>query len=151
VEQHTNATPPLHVDVQLHRPGSVNLVPSSSDKVHQIHSIAQIYEHNNYDHDKNINDMALLRLSSPLNMTSGNLKPICLPTSTTVQSPDNINMIAVGWGVTSMSSDTASPVLRQVTVQSIASTVSSCQSAIYNSQLQFCVGLQSGGKGNTSI
>jgi secreted trypsin-like serine protease len=131
--------------------GSTNVVPSSSNKVYQIRSIAQIYKHANYDSDKNINDIALLRLSSPLNMTMGNLKPICLPTGTTAQPPDNINMVAVGWGVTSMSSDTVSPILRQVTVQSIGSTVSSCKSTIYNSQYQFCAGLTSGGKGNTSI
>jgi hypothetical protein len=60
-------------------------------------------------------------------------------------------MISVGWGVTSMSADAASPILRQVTVKSIANEVNSCQSTIYDSRLQFCVGLASGGKGNTSI
>jgi secreted trypsin-like serine protease len=131
--------------------GSIDLVPSESNDVYQIGSIDQIYEHYNYDHDQYTNDIALLYLSSPLNMTSGNLKPICLPTGTTVQPPDNISLVAVGWGVTSASYDTAAPSLRQVTVESIANADSNCQSIIDDSQLQFCAGLEAGGKGNTSI
>jgi hypothetical protein len=84
-------------------------------------------------------------------MTSENLKPICLSTGNTVQPLGNINMISVGWGVTSMSSDAASPILRQVIVKSIANKVNSCQSTIYDSRLQFCAGLASGAKVNTSI
>ena len=128
--------------------GSVTLIPSSSNKVYQTRSIAQIYKHSAYNSDTQINDIALLRLSSPLNMTSGNLKPICLPNGTVVQPPDNIDMIAVGWGVTSMSADDVSPVLRQVTVQSIKNSVNSCKSTVEDSRFQFCAGLTSGGKGN---
>ncbi len=130
--------------------GSITLVPASSNKVYQTRSIAQIYEHSDYNPDTLENDIALLRLSSPLDMASGNLKPICLPSGTVVQPPDNISMIAVGWGVTVMSSDTVSPILRQVTVKSIATTVPDCQSLVANSQQQFCAGLLAGGKGNTS-
>jgi len=131
--------------------GSVTLEPSSSNQFYQTRSIAQIYKHPNYDTSTLVNDIALLRLSSPLDMTSGNIKPICLPTGAVAQPPDNIDMVAVGWGVTSMSSGAVSPILRQVTVQSIAKTSNDCQATVYDSRSQFCAGLPNGGKGNTSI
>ena len=127
--------------------GSITLVPAASNKVYQVRSIAQVYSHPNYDPFTFENDVALFRLSSPLNMTRGNLKPICLPNGNTVEPPDNINMIAVGWGYTSMNAEDVSPVLRQVTIQSVASTTSACREIISNTQLQFCAGVLAGGKG----
>jgi secreted trypsin-like serine protease len=131
--------------------GSVTLDTSSSNKFYQTRSIVQIYKHPNYDPNTQSNDLALLRLSSPLNMTVGNIKPICLPSGTTPQPPDNIDMIAVGWGVTSMFSNIVSSTLQQVTVQSISKTSRDCLMILYDSQLQFCAGISTGGKGNTSM
>lgn len=131
--------------------GSITLVPSSTNTAYQVRSIAEVYKHVDFDYFTFANDIALLRLSTPLNMTRGNLKPICLPTGNTVEPPNNINMIAVGWGYTSMTVEEVSPVLRQVTVQSIASATSACQSIIENSELQFCAGILAGGKGKIFI
>jgi secreted trypsin-like serine protease len=59
--------------------GSLALVPSSSNNLYQIRSVDQIYEHADYDYFQNTNDLALIRLSTPFNMTNGNIKSICLP------------------------------------------------------------------------
>jgi len=131
--------------------GSITLEPSSSNKFYQTRSIAQIYKHPNYNSYTQSNDLALLRLSSPLNITNGYIKPICLPTGTIPQPPDNIDMVAVGWGLTSMSTNIVSSILRQVTIKSIPNTSTDCLSIINNNQQQFCAGLSAGGKGNTSI
>ena len=131
--------------------GSLTLNVSSSSEPYQILSITQIIKHIYYDPNTFSNDIALLRLASPINITNENSKPICLPTNDSVQPTDNINMVVVGWGVTSMSSTILSSNLLQVTVQSIASTSSDCRSVIYNSTLQFCAGISTGGKGNISI
>ncbi|CAF1544331.1 unnamed protein product [Rotaria magnacalcarata] len=112
----------------------------------QIRSISAIYKHPYYNDRRMTNDVALLLLSAPLNMTNHNLKPICLPSGTVAQPPDNIDMVAVGWGTTSSGSNTVSQDLLQVTLQSIPSASSSCRPYIYDSQKQFCAGVPAGGK-----
>ncbi|CAF4278482.1 unnamed protein product, partial [Rotaria sp. Silwood2] len=125
--------------------GSLTLKPSSND-LSQVRSIDRIYQHPDYNSDLLTNDLALIRLCSPLNMKYGNIKPICLPPDTVPQPPDNISMIALGWGKTSMWTHEFSSTLRQVTVQSIASTYSGCKDLISDSKLQFCAGIITGGK-----
>ncbi|CAF0971553.1 unnamed protein product [Rotaria sordida] len=125
--------------------GSLTLKPSSND-LSQIRSITKVYKHPDYNSHSLINDLVLLRLSSPLNMIYGNIKAICLPSGTVPQPPDNIDMIAIGWGTTSTWTDEFSSTLRQVTVQSIASTSNRCQRVISDSKLQFCAGVRTGNK-----
>ncbi|CAF0982602.1 unnamed protein product [Adineta steineri] len=128
--------------------GSSTLTPSSSNKFYQIRSISQITIHPSYaTTDTYENDIALIRLSTPLDMTNGYIKPICLPTGTNSEPPDNIDMIAAGWGVTSTSQDISSQNLQQVTIKSIKSTSKDCLKIIDNSQVQFCARiLTTGGK-----
>ncbi|CAF0982411.1 unnamed protein product [Adineta steineri] len=128
--------------------GSSTLTPSSSNKFYQIRSIFQITIHPSYaTTDTYENDIALIRLSTPLDMTNGYIKPICLPTGTNSEPSDNIDIIAVGWGVTSTSQDISSQNLQQVTIKSIKSTSKDCLKIIDNSQVQFCAGiLTTGGK-----
>ncbi|CAF1027002.1 unnamed protein product [Rotaria sordida] len=121
-------------------------VKSSLNDSSQVRSIAQLYKHPNYDSSLLTNDLTLLRLSSPLNMTHRNIKPICLPSGTVPQPSNNISMIAIGWGTTSTWPITLSPTLRQVTVQSIENTYSGCQYLISDSKLQFCAGVRTGSK-----
>ncbi|CAF3374136.1 unnamed protein product [Rotaria sp. Silwood2] len=125
--------------------GSVNLKPSSKDSP-QIRSIARIYKHPNYNPITYENDLTLIRLSIPLDMGHGNIKPICLPSGTVPQPSNNMSMVAVGWGTTSTSIVVASPTLQQVTVKSIASTYSGCKEMVADSKLQFCAGIITGGK-----
>ncbi|CAF4514934.1 unnamed protein product [Rotaria sp. Silwood1] len=125
--------------------GSLTLKPSSNNSS-QVRSIAKLYRHPRFDPSSNRNDVALLRLSSPFNMRHGNIKSICLPSGTVSQPPDNINMIAIGWGITSISSDKSSSTLRQVTLKSVSLTYSGCKPLIFDSKLQFCAGIITGGK-----
>ncbi|CAF1104166.1 unnamed protein product [Rotaria sp. Silwood1] len=125
--------------------GSLTLQPSSND-LSQVRSIASIYKHPDFDYHWMINDIALLRLSTPLDMTRRNIKPICLPSGIVPQPPDNINMIAIGWGTTSTWTNTLSSTLLQVTLQSIASTFRGCQRVLSDTQRQFCAGIKTGGK-----
>ncbi|CAF2823906.1 unnamed protein product [Rotaria sp. Silwood2] len=125
--------------------GSLTLNPSSHD-LPQVRSVAQLYKHPNFGSNSFINDLALLRLSTPLNMRHGNIKPICLPSDTVSQPSDNISMIAIGWGTTSATGNILSSTLLQVTLQSISSRYSGCKDLIYDSKLQFCAGIITGGK-----
>ncbi len=128
--------------------GSTSLEVSSSNPYAQIRSIAQISKHPNYQSSPVINDIALFRLSTPLDFTAGYIKPICLPAGTAPQPPNHIDMIAVGWGDTYDGTNSGSPVLRQVTLKSIDDNSIYCQQMITNTQVQFCAGILEGGKGS---
>ncbi|CAF5152884.1 unnamed protein product, partial [Rotaria sp. Silwood1] len=75
-----------------------------------------------------------------------NIKPICLPSGIVSQPQDNIGMVAVGWGSTSASTISLSSTLLQVTLQSVPTTDSGCRMVIADSTVQFCAGIQIGGK-----
>jgi hypothetical protein len=83
-------------------------------------------------------------------MTQGYIKPICLPSGAVTLPPDNISMIAAGWGYTAIWAFAVSPILRHVTVQSILASSEECLKVISDSRVQFCAGVLAGGKGNLS-
>lgn len=74
------------------------------DPVQDI-EIAKRVPHPNYNHLRKINDIALLKLKTPADITKNNVKLICLPMDLTNQL-QNIdenarkNMIVSGWGIT---------------------------------------------------
>ncbi|CAF3014864.1 unnamed protein product [Rotaria sp. Silwood2] len=125
--------------------GSLNQNPSLNDSA-QVRSIGQLYRHPNFDPIWDLNDVALIRLSSPLNMRHGKIKPICLPPGTVPRPPDNMNLVAVGWGTVSTTEDQLPSTLYQVTVKSISSTNSGCKDVLSDSKLHFCAGIITGGK-----
>ncbi|CAF3825849.1 unnamed protein product [Rotaria sp. Silwood1] len=125
--------------------GSSTLNTSSND-TSQTRSIAKLYIHPDYDSSISTNDVAILRLSAPLNMSNENIKPICLPSGIVSQPQDNIGMVAVGWGSTSASTINLSSTLLQVTLQSVPTTDNGCRVVIADSTVQFCAGIQTGGK-----
>ena len=114
----------------------------------QRRTVTAIHMHPNYDGNQFTNDIAVLRFS-PLTMGStSSLSFICLPSSNQDPFTDGSNLIAIGWGVTSTDSSTASDSLQQVTVKAVASTSADCQRVpIENATVQFCAGLSGGGKG----
>lgn len=67
--------------------------------------IAEILKHEKFvlghhENNKNINDIALLRLSSKVTYTDF-IRPICIPTSDLMDSYfDGIDLVATGWGKT---------------------------------------------------
>lgn len=117
----------------------------------QSRSVSSITRHPSYSSSTNRNDIALLQLSSALNMADPNVKIACIPSvSSSVLSagewpPANVDVVAVGWGTTSSGGSTSSS-LRQVTMSTIGATVSMCSSVLNDVTLQFCAGIQCGGR-----
>jgi trypsin len=111
-------------------------------------SISEMYIHRNYNGNTYINDIAVLRLSSPLNINDHSLAVICLPLATTVEyPPKDTAVVAIGWGILAMRDKVSSRTLQQVTLKTIAQTADKCQQSIYDGNIQFCAGVQGGGKG----
>ncbi|UJR15740.1 hypothetical protein I4U23_002675 [Adineta vaga] len=112
---------------------------------------SSITVHPNYNSDTQMNDIALIRLSSPLTLTNSTIKPICIPSvdSATLAAgewpPVGLYVVAVGWG-TLWESGSLPLYLQQVTVQTIDYRASICSSVVRNSQTQLCAGVYGGGK-----
>jgi hypothetical protein len=121
----------------------------------QPRSVSRIYSHPQYYEDLSgrtiFNDIALLKLSTPLNMADRTLAKICLPKANIVL-PDNSDVIAIGWGTTTDGGFSASPTLQQVTLNVIGSTTDWCKSVAFNMTTQFCAGIMpDGGKGESLL
>jgi len=117
----------------------------------QSRSVSRIYSHPEYYEDPSgqyvLNDIALLKLSTALNMADRTLAKVCLPKGNVVL-PDNTDVIAIGWGTLREGGTAASQTLQQVTMQAINSNTEWCRSVAYNMTTQFCAGIMpNGGKG----
>lgn len=117
--------------------------------VNQRRSIADVYLHRDYDAERYIHDIALLRLSLAITINDRNsMAFICLPSSIGESyPPSNRSVVAIGWGVLASDAKISSNVLQQVTLNTIATRTASCQRTIYDRQAQFCAGVKEGGKG----
>jgi len=118
----------------------------------QPRSVSRIYLHPQYYEDPSglyaLNDIALLKLSTSLNMTDRTLAKVCLPKGNVVL-PDNTDVIGIGWG-TLREEGEVSQKLQQVTMRAINSTTQWCKSAAHNMTVQFCAGIMPfGGKGES--
>jgi secreted trypsin-like serine protease len=118
----------------------------------QTRKISQIYLHPQYYKDPRgryvLNDIALLKLSTSLNMADRKLAKICLPKSG-LALPNDTNVIAIGWG-TLREGGSVPPrqTLQQVTLNAVDSTTAWCTSVAPNATIQFCAGIMPyGGKG----
>ncbi|CAF0923503.1 unnamed protein product [Adineta steineri] len=129
---------------------------SDTDKQGQIRSVHEVFIHPQYDNRLTLNDIAIIRLSKPFNMSDSRLAAICLPNAVTAEenaiSEDpkpGTNLVVVGWGVTESGSGIKSKTLQQVTVQAVASNSTDCTTStgdMVNSTLTFCAGVAGGGK-----
>jgi secreted trypsin-like serine protease len=103
--------------------------------------VAQIYMHPNYKSPRPMsNDVALLRLSSPLTYTN-HIRPVCLPTNIDDLLVANKNVFVTGWGTTS-SGGSVSATLRQVIVPTVTNT--QCTNQYGSSQIDttmICAGI----------
>ncbi|CAF4010081.1 unnamed protein product [Rotaria sordida] len=112
----------------------------------QVRTVSQIILHPYYNKTTFINDIALLKLASPLNMSDHNVNRICMPlvSSTilaSVQWPAvDTTVVAVGWGRLSEGGSSATS-LQQVTLQTIDYLASTCTSVISDEKVQFCAGV----------
>ncbi|XP_011142690.1 serine protease snake-like [Harpegnathos saltator] len=76
-------------------------------------SISDVITYPRYKRSTNYHDVAILKLRTPVRMTS-NVRPICIQTKslTTMGMPPNASFVVIGWGITSFD-DEGSDVLRK--------------------------------------
>jgi trypsin len=116
--------------------------------IRQQRSVSNFYIHKNYDSNTFANDIAIIRLSSPINKNDQSVALICLPSIKNSDYPSTgASVVAIGWGVLLSDSKTPSNTLQQVTLQILSKTATNCRRSIRNDTIQFCAGVQGGGKG----
>lgn len=73
---------------------------TKGDNVQRI-SISNVTTHPKFKRSTNYNDVAILKLSTPVRMTS-NARPICIQTKslTTMDTAMNASYVVIGWGET---------------------------------------------------
>jgi secreted trypsin-like serine protease len=111
---------------------------------------AKIFVHKSYDPGTFVNDIAIIQLSTPIDMSDRSVALICLPASTTMKADYPLagtSVVAIGWGVLASDNKTPPNTLQQVTLQTVANTASSCRRVVNNASVQFCAGVDGGGKG----
>ena len=116
----------------------------------QIRNISKVVQHFDYiPPPEHINDIALLRLSSPVNLTTPeNYAGLtCLPPeSTDFNYPTaGTHLVVIGWGKL-MENGSLSRELQQVRVMTLANDDPRCINATYDSERQFCAMIDGGGK-----
>jgi transmembrane serine protease 4 len=115
--------------------------------IKQQRSISEIFIHRYYNSKTFVNDIAVLHLSSPFDMTDHSLALICPSTRIIENESNNTNVVAIGWGVLTPNSNVPWNTLQQVTLKTIENTARSCQQLIRDEKVQFCAGDLKGGKG----
>jgi secreted trypsin-like serine protease len=117
-----------------------------------LRNVTKMYIHPLFDQRLLTNDLAILRLHKPINLTNSTISSICLPETSEFNlklaeyPPIGENLVAIGWGITEPFAALPSTVLRQVTLQAMASTDESCTNTINDDVVQFCAGFSDGGK-----
>ncbi|CAF1129781.1 unnamed protein product [Rotaria sordida] len=116
----------------------------------QIRNVSKVIEHPEYDPPpKFINDIALIRLSSPINLTpsDSSVGITCLPPqSTDLNYPEVGKRLAViGWG-TLAENGSLPRELQQVRVTVLDNDDSRCSQSAFDRQRQFCAMVDGGGK-----
>ncbi|MEM7801283.1 MAG: serine protease [Chloroflexota bacterium] len=128
---------PSDVNVKL---GDHNIY--STDGTEQSISVSQVIPHPNYDPNTTDNDIALLKLSSPANLITGQVEVISLNQSGTLA--DGTLATVTGWGTTSEGGSIAS-ILQEVNVPLVSNaTCNNSYGSITDNML--CAGYAAGGK-----
>lgn len=115
----------------------------------QIRTIAELIRHPNFELATYINDIALLRLSSPIDFINGeNYTGLtCLPPRHVGLNYPQVNkqLAVIGWGRL-LYGGIRPQVLRQVRVKVIPNNDRRCLNSIKNVERQFCAMVDGGGK-----
>lgn len=116
--------------------------------IRQKRSVSNIYLPRNHIPNTFVDDIAMIRLSSAVDMADRSVAYICLPSVTNREYPPvGTPVVAVGWGVLAPFSRTPSSTLRQVALRTVSPIAASCRTMIYNTNSQLCAGVHGGGKG----
>jgi len=126
----------------------INLGSKYLSTIRQQRNVSNVYIHQDYDSNSFANDIAMIRLASSVNMTDHSIALICLPSVVdTEYPPTGAKVVAIGWGVLLSDDKTPSDTLQQVTLDVISNSVINCHNSVNNNDVQFCAGVQEGGKG----
>ena len=127
---------------------SINIGSKYLSVIGQRRTVSNVYVNQNYDSINFAHDIAIIGLSSPINMNDHSIALICLPsTINTDYPPVDATVVAIGWGVLSSGDRNPSNTLQQVTLKTVSKYALTCQKVIRNVNVQFCSGVQGGGKG----
>ncbi|XP_048053049.1 polyserase-2 [Megalobrama amblycephala] len=107
-------------------------------------SVSQIIIHPAYSRKTNDNDMALLRLSSPVNFTNY-IQPVCLAAEGSTFNTET--MWVTGWGTINSGVPLPSPqILQEVDVPLVGNSKCNCLYSGSITENMMCAGLSDGGK-----
>lgn len=133
----------------------INKLSETGSTIAQERSIVSVVLHPGYNDNTKVNDIAVLRLNRPLDISNGKGNArLCLPrviqtgTANNYPIPD-LSLVAIGWGLLRSGNHSIPPNqhLQQVTLTSMSADHRMCRTTISNRQLQFCAGIVGGGKG----
>ncbi|XP_061421532.1 chymotrypsin B-like isoform X2 [Lethenteron reissneri] len=119
---------------------------SSSSEKFQTMNIAKAINHPQWDEMSINNDVALIKLSQPAQMTDG-VSPVCL-SSTSDNFPPGLNCVTSGWGKTNNFVSGTPPRLQQTALAIVATPT--CQQLLANTNKITDVMICAGGAGATS-
>lgn len=117
----------------------------------QSRTVSEVFVHAGFESTTYVNDIALLKLDSPLDITDPNLGLLCLPSvnqsilSNSEWPPVGTNVVAIGWGRLSESGSLPTR-LQQVTLEIVDHEASTCTPVIGDWRFQLCAGVPGGGK-----
>ncbi|CAF1321149.1 unnamed protein product, partial [Didymodactylos carnosus] len=128
-------------------------IHNKSEENNLVRRVGQIFVHPNWSSYQNQHDIAILRLSQPLEFIYNRfLTRTCIPH---VHWPNNIQdypsagtrLAAIGCGRTQMNDSASSPDnLLQVEVFATDNNDTICNKSLYDTEIQFCAALYAGGK-----
>ncbi|CAF4121086.1 unnamed protein product, partial [Rotaria sp. Silwood2] len=131
-------------------------IHNKSDQNGVIRQVDHIFVHPNWSSPENLHDIAILRLSQPLELADNSLLTrTCLPhvhwlTIIEHYPSSGTRLAAIGWGNRNNSIlDNSPDNLHQVQVFSIDNNDPNCIESLHDPEIQFCAGLQQGGKGDS--
>lgn len=127
---------------------------NESETIGEVRKVIEIILHPSYNRTTKANDIAVLRLDSSLDLSvSASTARICLPRLNIADGvetypPNSSPLVAIGWGTLHYGVRGIPNQLQQVTVNALAPNDDTCYSSIHHPELQFCAGVNGGGKGN---
>ncbi|CAF1007062.1 unnamed protein product [Adineta steineri] len=117
----------------------------------QVSVAFQFTIHPNYSTSTFENDLALIQLEIPFDMTDPYVSQICLPSiNSSILLEDewpavNTTVVAIGWGRLNETGPLPTN-LQQVTLQTISHLASTCSVLVNDWHVQLCAGVSGGGK-----
>jgi hypothetical protein len=110
-----------------------------SDICSQTLILANVTSHHGFTRRTVENDIAVIRLLTPIDFTDPFVSRICLPNTTQPEDypATGTYVVAAGWGST-RTNGTASHELRQVSLKVLNKTATICASNTFNSRIQLC-------------